>query len=55
MICEVAVMETPISSGRSADDRGEEAFAEELDVGILLLIADDLHQVLGRVNGIVLN
>ena len=52
MICEVAVIETPISSGWSRDDRREEAFAEQPDVRILLLVADDLHQVFGRVNGI---
>jgi hypothetical protein len=34
------------------DDRREEPFAEQPNVGILLFIADDLHQVLGRVNGI---
>src|SRR5215831_18349923 len=34
------------------EDRREKPFTEQLNVGVLLLVPDDFHQVLGRVDGI---
>src|SRR4029078_6075971 len=36
-----------------ADNGMKKALTEELDVGILTFIPDDLHQVFGRINGAV--
>ncbi len=35
-----------------ADDRMKKSFTEQLDVGILLFVPDDLHQVFGGIDGV---